>query len=189
MPYRLSDEVPAHPPCGRARVLLLATCLSCFAVAVCAASPIDEHVQTVTRTVLGIMGYTRWPNESEEIRLCLIGATEYTTGLEQSAGMLIGGRRLDVTRIRSEQVKTSKCDTYYVSSMDPQSWRSLIQDEANQPLLTITEDRALCRIGAMFCLGSQNSGPGFEVNLDSIARSSLRISPKVLHLARPKTTQ
>ena len=52
--------------------------------------------------------------------------------------------------------------------------------------LTISERSALCRIGAMFCLRRQGEGPGFEVNLDSVARSSLRISPKVLQLARTK---
>ena len=53
-------------------------------------------------------------------------------------------------------------------------------------MLTISERSALCRIGAMFCLNHQGEGPGFEVNLDSIARSGLRISPKVLQLARSK---
>lgn len=36
----------------------------------------DEHVQAVTRTVIGILGYARWPAESAVLNLCVVGATE-----------------------------------------------------------------------------------------------------------------
>lgn len=86
----------------------------------------------------------------------------------------------------AEHLKAADCDGIYAGEMDEAQWRSLMKQEAGRSLLTISERGALCRIGAMFCLRPQGEGPGFEVNLDSVARSSLRISPKVLQLARAK---
>lgn len=146
----------------------------------------DEHVQAVTRTVIGILGYTRWPAESAVLHLCVVGATEYAAGLIQGSGQAVGSQRLDVRKVDFERLKTSDCDGIYAGEVDENQWRNLMKQEASRTLLTISERSALCRIGAMFCLRRQGEGPGFEVNLDSVARSSLRISPKVLQLARTK---
>ncbi len=168
---------------------LFAACLSWPALASEATDAevsAEANVQAVTRTVIGILGYTRWPHESEELRLCAVGTTEYGAGLLQSSGLVVAGRRLSVRQVDPAQLKASECDGLYVGDMGEQQWRKLMQQESGRPLLTISERSALCRIGAMFCLSRQGEGPGFEVNLDSIARSGLRISPKILQLARSK---
>lgn len=161
-------------------------CLAWSATTARSDTATEDHMQAVTRTVIGILGYTRWPAESAVLQLCVVGATEYAAGLMQSSGQAVGGRRLDVRRVDFDHLKTSDCDGVYAGEMDEQQWRSLMTQEAGRSLLTISERSALCRIGAMFCLRRQGEGPGFEVNLDSVARSSLRISPKVLQLARSK---
>src|SRR2546429_7444461 len=45
----------------------------------------DEHELGVTRTVVGILGYTRWPTESPVLRLCVVGSTEYADDLLNGA--------------------------------------------------------------------------------------------------------
>ncbi|MDR2327491.1 MAG: YfiR family protein [Acidovorax sp.] len=165
---------------------LLAASLALMATTARADAAGDEHVQAVTRTVIGILGYTRWPAESAVLHLCVVGSTEYAAGLMQSSGQAVGGQRLDVRRVDFERLKTADCDGIYAGEVDEQQWRSLMKQDASRSLLTISERSALCRVGAMFCLRRQGEGPGFEVNLDSVARSSLRISPKVLQLARSK---
>ena len=38
----------------------------------------------------------------------------------------------------------------------------------------------------MFCLDVRDAGVGFETNLDAVARSGVRVNPRVLQLARRK---
>ena len=57
---------------------------------------------------------------------------------------------------------------------------------AGQPLLTISEVAADCATGGMFCLDITPQGVSFELNLDSMARSGVRVNPRVLGLARRK---
>lgn len=168
-------------------IWLLVACLSGPVAASDANLLREGDAQAVTRTVIGILGYTRWPGERDELQLCIAGASEYTDTLMASSGQVITGRRLGVKRVDPEQAKL-ECDALYVGNMDAKHWRKLMQQETGRPLLTISEHIELCRIGAMFCLVRQGDGPGFEVNLDSIARSGLRISPKVLQLARSKAS-
>ncbi len=165
---------------------LLVACLAWSATAARSETAAQEHVQAVTRTVIGILGYTRWPAENAVLHLCVVGTTEYAGGLMQSSGQAVGGQRLEVRRVDLEQLKASDCDGIYAGEMSEPQWRSLLKQEAGRSLLTVSERSALCRIGAMFCLRRLGEGPGFEVNLDSVARSGLRISPKVLQLARSK---
>lgn len=176
--------VPPRRAGGRA--WLLAACLAWTAVSARADAAAEDHVQGVARTVIGILGYTHWPAEIGGLRLCVVGAAEYAAGLMHSSGQAVGSRQLDVRRVELDQVKNADCDGIYAGEMDEQQWRSLMRQQDGRPLLTISERGALCRIGAMFCLRRQGEGPGFEVNLDSVARSGLRISPKVLQLARTK---
>ncbi|MBV8250701.1 MAG: YfiR family protein [Comamonas sp.] len=180
-----SRGVPSLACAGR-WAWLLALCLAWTSPAVRAEAEAEDHVQAVTRTVLGILGYTRWPADSAVLHLCVTGATAYAAGLMQSSGQTVGGQRLDVRRVEIEQLKATDCEGIYLGDVEEQQWRNLMRREAGRPLLTISERSALCRIGAMFCLRRQGEGPGFEVNLDSVARSGLRISPKVLQLARSR---
>jgi hypothetical protein len=40
----------------------------------------------------------------------------------------------------------------------------------------------------MFCLSTDANRVTFDMNLDSVARSGVRVSPKVLELARKRST-
>ena len=43
-----------------------------------------------------------------------------------------------------------------------------------------------CTVGTMFCLRLTEAQIGFDVNLDAIARSGLRVHPNALQIARRK---
>ena len=52
--------------------------------------------------------------------------------------------------------------------------------------LSISERQELCQTDCMFCLDVRDVGVGFETNLDAVARSGVRVNPRVLQLARRK---
>jgi hypothetical protein len=80
----------------------------------------------------------------------------------------------------------SQCDGVYAGMLDDAAWRQLRARLESQPLLSISERQELCLIGCMFCLDVRENGVAFETNLDSVARSGVRVNPRVLQLARRK---
>ena len=146
----------------------------------------DGRSQAVAQKVLGILGYTRWPQEPAVVRLCVLGPTEYADELLKG-GKLPSGRPVQVRRMRfDDPLLPAECDAVYAGTVSGGEWRELLFRVAGQPLLSISERKSLCSVGAMFCLDVLGSSVAFEVNLDSLARSGVRVNPRVLQLARRK---
>ena len=146
----------------------------------------DEKSQAVAQTVLGILGYTRWPSAPQTVRLCVVGPTEYADELLKG-GTLPGGRQVQVRRMRLDDAELlSQCEGVYAGMLEDAAWRQLRARLDSRPLLSISERQALCLIGCMFCLDVRQGGVTFETNLDSVARSGVRVNPRVLQLARRK---
>lgn len=146
----------------------------------------DERSLGVAQAVFGIVSYTRWPNEPSTIRLCVVGPTEYTDEVMKGA-QLSGDRKVLVRRIRLDDPSlATQCEGVYIGAISSNVWQEVVNRFAGQPLLTISEQTALCSIGSMFCLNVRPDTVAFEVNLDSVARSGVRVNPRVLQLARRK---
>ncbi len=146
----------------------------------------DERSQGVAQAVFGIVSYTRWPVEHPIIRLCVVGPTEYADEVLKG-GLLPGERKVMVRRIRlDDPALTTDCEGVYVGLLSDSAWRQLVGRLDGQALLSISERQELCQIGGMFCLDVRPGNVTFEVNLDSVARSGVRVNPRVLRLARRK---
>lgn len=149
--------------------------------------PPNAEVRTagVAQAVLGIMSYVRWPQESGDLSLCIIGPTEYADDLTRAqAFSLPSGRRIQVRRHAASEVPATACDVVYLGLLDDEAWQMVFRRLAGRPVLSIGERREQCQAGGIFCLDVREQNLSFEVNLDSVARSGLRIHPNVLKLAR-----
>ena len=145
-----------------------------------------RQVAVRPKTVMGILGYTRWPSEPETVQLCVVGPTEYADALLKG-GQLPGARVVQVRRMRLEDAALlTQCHGVYAGRLDDRAWQALRQRLQGQPLLSISERQELCQTDCMFCLDVRDAGVGFETNLDAVARSGVRVNPRVLQLARRK---
>jgi len=63
----------------------------------------EQRAQAVTQVVLGILSYARWPVEPAQLRLCIVGPTQYTDdlvkGTTQATGRPVRVRRLLVDHL------------------------------------------------------------------------------------------
>jgi len=131
----------------------------------------------VARVVKGIISYTHWPAEPEVVQLCIIGNSRY------QGQLLTGMQRLPGRAVRVQQVPLGNpaalevCNAFYLAegTQRPVRW-------SNHPALTISEHDPACRGGSMFCLNIVSGRVSFDLNLDSVARSGLRVDPKALML-------
>ena len=170
---------------------LLAGLLCLLSGIVCAqpqapASLAEQRAKAVTEVVLGILSYARWPVEPDRLRLCVIGPTEYTDdllkGTTQATGRPVTVRRL----LASNPTIADECDAAYIGKLTLEERNHLFAALTGRPVLSISESDDQCTVGSLFCLRVSDEQVSFEVNLDSVARSGVRIHPSVLQLSRRK---
>lgn len=146
----------------------------------------DQRAQAVTQVVLGILSYARWPVEPAQLRLCIVGPTEYTDDLVKGTTQATG-RPVTVRRLLADNPSiVGECDAVYIGKLTSEERSKLFASLAGRPVLSISESDDPCTVGSLFCLRVGDEQVSFEVNLDSVARSGVRIHPSVLQLSRRK---
>jgi hypothetical protein len=125
--------------------------------------------------------------EPAQLRLCVIGPTEYADDLLKGATQPTG-RPVLVRRLLANNLQIpTECDALYIGTLTPVERSDLFAAISGHPVLSISEEANQCTVGSVFCLHISDTQVGFEVNLDSVARSGVRIHPSVLQLSRRRT--
>ena len=151
-----------------------------------AVSMADQRAKAVTQVVLGILSYARWPVEPAQLRLCVVGPTQYTDDLVKGSTQA-SGRPVTVQRLLADNPAiASDCDAVYIGKLTADERGRLFASLIGQPILSISQGSDPCTVGSLFCLRVSDDQVSFEVNLDSVARSGVRIHPSVLQLSRRK---
>lgn len=146
----------------------------------------DQRAISVTQVVLGILSYARWPVEPAQLRLCVVGPTEYTDDLLKGTSQATG-RPVTVQRLLADNPSiVTECDAVYIGKLTGEERSRLFTSLTGRPVLSISESDDQCTVGSLFCLRVSDDQVSFEVNLDSVARSGVRIHPSVLQLSRRK---
>jgi len=146
----------------------------------------EQRARSVTQVVLGILSYARWPVEPAQLRLCIVGPTEYTDDLVKGTTQATG-RPVTVRRLLADNPSVvSECDAVYIGKLTADERSRLFASLIGHPVLSISEGGDQCTVGSLFCLRVGDEQVSFEVNLDSVARSGVRIHPSVLQLSRRK---
>ncbi|RON19811.1 YfiR family protein [Pseudomonas frederiksbergensis] len=149
-------------------------------------SKADQRARSVTQVVLGILSYARWPVEPQQLRLCVVGPTEYTDDLVKGTTQATG-RPVTVRRLLADNPAIAgECDAVYIGKLTSDERSRLFASLTERPVVSISEGGDQCTVGSLFCLRVGDEQVSFEVNLDSVARSGVRIHPSVLQLSRRK---
>ncbi|KVL19744.1 YfiR family protein [Burkholderia sp. MSMB1826] len=159
-----------------------------------AASPADSrdpaissHDTAVRQVVLGIISFTRWPTTPVRLHLCVTGRPDYARGLIDT--LQAGSTLLDVQRVRFDDPALGMvCDVVYLGTLSEDEKTRVRAAVAGHPVLTISEHDPSCTAGGMFCLNVDGERVSFDINLDAVARSGVRVHPNVLNLARRPVT-
>jgi len=145
----------------------------------------EQASLAVTRTVLGILSFVRWPKPSEHLTLCVAGEVQFasllTDDLRQSNGQALRVQRYD----RADALPLD-CNALYLGKLPAATEQALFARFFGRPTLLISEADAECALGNMFCLAVAKKQVNFKINLDSLSRSTLRVHPNVLKLAKER---
>ncbi|WP_339437471.1 MULTISPECIES: YfiR family protein [unclassified Pseudomonas] len=171
----------------RRMLLVAALCVLAPRAFAQAPEPIDlaaHRAQAVTQVVLGILSYARWPAEPAQLRLCIVGPTQYTDDLVKGTTQATGRPVVVQRLLASHPDIVDACDAVYIGKLSADERSQLFTSLIGHPVLSISEGGDQCTVGSLFCLRVSDEQVSFDVNLDSVARSGVRIHPSVLQLSR-----
>mgnify|MGYP000972424442 CR=1 FL=1 len=116
--------------------------------------------------------------------LCrLLGSTSSARAALAQLPWLASRARRIAWRWQALLTATLNEDLAQASGLNPARER-LVRLVRDQPVLSIAESDPDCRGGTIFCLRILPDRVGFRFSLDAASRSSLRIDPRVLRVAR-----
>ena len=171
-------------------VALLASLFACGALAPCAAwaqtgaAADARRPAEVAQVLFGIISYVRWPVARPEVRVCMLGAPRFGAAIVDTPASSLG-QRIRV-KIPAAAAAAGECDVIYLGSLPDGEREHLLAQIIGKPILSVAEPGTSCTVGTMFCLRLSEAQIGFDVNLDAIARSGLRVHPNALQIARRK---
>lgn len=137
--------------------------------------------------VSAILGYTAWPGRDRtSVVLCVSRSAPEAGAILAQAQQQRLRWPLVGRGIEADEPPPAACDAIYFEGWQVQAQRQALRSLAGRPVLSIGPGSEFCSDGGLFCLAPGGAGLRFEVNLDAVARSGLRVHPQVLRLARPR---
>jgi len=116
--------------------------------------------------------------------IAVIGTDPFNGILEQViAGKKIAGRQVVIKHFASTD-DISSCQILFIPATEDDHLEQIIQRVQDRPILTIGETERFPWVGGCFRFYKEDNKIRFEINQDAAARANLRISSKLLNLAR-----
>lgn len=143
----------------------------------------DRMAAGVARMVGSILEFTRWPTDRPVVRMCMAGAVAHGDQLGEIS-LTNGARIATVALAADEAAPAARCDALYLGSLDALVRQRLIAAVRGNAVVTIAEDDRDCAGGAMFCLLFAPQTLSFQLNIDAVSRSAVRVDPRVLRVAK-----
>jgi hypothetical protein len=155
----------------------------------CAATEPTQEYKVKAAFIYNFARFIDWPagvfaNDDAPFVIAVVGTDPFNGGLEQAvAGKKISGRRVEIRHFDSVD-KIGLCQILFVPTTDDETETQIIQKVANDSALTVGECENFTALGGSFRFFTEDNKMRFEVNTDATDRAKLRVSSKLLKLAR-----
>jgi YfiR/HmsC-like len=177
------------PPLQGVRVLALLA-LTFTAREAAAQSGSFEEYEVKAAFLYNFAKFVEWPAASfpdaaAPLALCIHGPDPFGPFLDTLVqGEAIGGRRLVVERGRPAE-RLRGCHVLFVARAERERYAELLAGLEGASVLTVGEGPGFLTAGGLFRFVLEGGKVRFEANLPAIERSSLKVSSKLLRVARP----
>ena len=185
------SEARANSPLSRVcaslcALLLLFTCAESRGAAQDAAA---NEIVWKANFLAKSAAYIEWPVESplhnaNAFRWCVYGTFSFGTTLaELTRDLTFEGKRSEVKWIRKD-TELSGCQIIFVSRSEAKNYAKALDAARTGRALTVGETKDFLDAGGMVALFTDGKAPAFEVNLDAVDAAKLKLSSRMLALAR-----
>jgi len=133
--------------------------------------------------------FVEWPPEvlsrkDDPIRICIVGENPFGNYLNESTEeKTINGRKLLVRRLKAGE-SLRGCQVAFISSSERTHLRTILENVNRASVLTVGETEGFAALGGVINFTMEESRVRFEINVDAAERAGLKISSKLLSLAK-----
>jgi hypothetical protein len=146
-----------------------------------------SHVKAVF--LYNLANFVSWPSDSFDgpttpLRICILGDDPFGIALDKTVqNEIVKGRQIVVERV-SDVTDLCGCHILFISSSMKAQLSQVLKVTSNCSVLTVGDVEGFARLGGIVNLIHKGGRVYLEINVDSAARVALRISSKLLNLAR-----
>ncbi|MBM4264875.1 MAG: YfiR family protein [Deltaproteobacteria bacterium] len=167
--------------------------MAVIAACVCArsgsAASAPTEYQLKAAFLMNFAKFTDWPAHSfktpqSPINICVIGDDPFKADLDDTVrGQTAGNRGLAVRRI-SQLQPGDNCHILFVGLNERERFERILGALKNHACLTVGEEMEFAQAGGMINLLVEDRKIRFEVSLDVAEKAGLKISSRLLKLAK-----
>jgi len=139
--------------------------------------------------LLNFLQFVEWPaagttNASTPMVIGVLGDYPFGTALDETIkGETIQGRPLTIRRVR-QVAEVKDCQLVFVCRSERSRLRDILAALRGTCALTVSDADQFCQYGGMIGLVNEGGRIRFEINQTAAEQSNVRISSKLLRLAR-----
>ena len=160
-----------------------------IALSVYAKAPPPSEYQLKAVFLYNFAKFVEWPAESfaddqSPIILGILGEDPFGDTIDQIIkGKTIKDRELTIKRFEKIE-KLEACHILFISSSEEKRLEEILETLRDSSVLTVGEMKQFARSGGMINFTVRESKIRFEINVDAAERAKLKISSKLLKLAK-----
>jgi len=153
-----------------------------------AAEPIADEYQVKAAFLFNFAKFVEWPSEafsdaSAPLVITVFGDDPFNGSLEAVKGKLVNNRRLTIRRVKDIQ-EIGKSNVLFVGPSAKKELARILEALQGQSVLTVGEDGVFTQCGGIINFVKEDNRVRFEVNVSAAERAGLKISSRLLALAR-----
>jgi hypothetical protein len=137
--------------------------------------------------MINFFQFVDWPEESDQsmelLTLGIIGADKFNGVLDSVEGRIVNGKRLKLRRFNSTR-ELNQCQILFVPESESYRADEILKSLNGAPVLTIGETERFTRMGGIIRFYIEENHVRFEINKTAANRSKLKISAKLMEIAR-----
>jgi hypothetical protein len=125
-----------------------------------------------------------FPNTHSPLIVCVAGADPFRGEIEQDLrGRTVGGHPIEIRKLRSNDLPAA-CHIIFIPAGEKKLAEKLVAATKGSSTLTVGETKGFADLGGVINLTVEENKLRFEVNLDAAMQTRLKISSKLLALAK-----
>jgi hypothetical protein len=138
--------------------------------------------------LLNFAKFVEWPadsfkDDSSPINLCILGADPFGSALDTIKGKMVKGRPLKI-RWNNKADDIEGCHILFISASEKQNLKQILYGLRSSNTLTVSEINGFAQLGGMINFIIVDQKVRFEINLDAVQRSRLKMNAQLLKLAK-----
>ncbi len=133
--------------------------------------------------------FVQWPDDAfanarAPLTICVVGDNPFAGDIEQSLrGRSVGGHPLELRQL-GPHTDPHACQMIFVRASETKSAARILAATRGSSMLTVGEATGFAQRGGIINLMREENNLRFEVNIDEAAHTRLKISSKLLSLAK-----